>query len=69
MAAAQGYVTPELLDARIDLRHRSYCASVLGEDMGHIRARVPLETMPLDARWLPRFVLYKSFKLIVTSYL
>lgn len=61
MAAPQGYVTPELLHHGTDVKHRSYASSVLGEDLGHLRARVPLETLPLDARWLPRFALHNSF--------
>jgi len=55
MAAPQGYVTPELLDAATDRKHRSYFSAVLGCSLGQFRARVPMETMVLDPRWLPRF--------------
>ncbi|WVZ96672.1 hypothetical protein U9M48_042278 [Paspalum notatum var. saurae] len=55
MAAPQGYVTPELLDAATDRKHRSYFSAVLGSSLGQFRARVPMETMSLDPRWLPRF--------------
>ncbi|WVZ88790.1 hypothetical protein U9M48_035264 [Paspalum notatum var. saurae] len=54
MAAPQGYVTPELLDAATDRKHRSYFSAVLGCSLGQFRARVPMETMVLDPRWLPR---------------
>ncbi|WVZ95804.1 LOW QUALITY PROTEIN: hypothetical protein U9M48_041522 [Paspalum notatum var. saurae] len=50
-----GYVTPSSLDAATDMKHRSYFASVLGSSLGQFRARVPMETMALDHRWLPRF--------------
>ena len=69
MAAPQGYVTPELLDARIDMRHRSYFSAVLGQEVGHLRARVPMETMPLDRRWLPRFALHILGILVIVTYL
>ncbi|WVZ95502.1 hypothetical protein U9M48_041257 [Paspalum notatum var. saurae] len=54
MAAPQGYVTPQLLDAATDMKHRSYFGFVLGCSLGQFRARVPMETMALDHRWLPR---------------
>ncbi|WVZ88202.1 hypothetical protein U9M48_034747 [Paspalum notatum var. saurae] len=54
MAAPQGYVTPELLDAAMDRKHRSYFSDVLGCSLGQFRARIPMETMVLDPRWLPR---------------
>ncbi|WVZ51396.1 hypothetical protein U9M48_002547, partial [Paspalum notatum var. saurae] len=54
MHAPQGYVTPELLDAATDRKHRSYFSAVLGSSLGQFRARVPMETMCLDPRWLPR---------------
>ncbi|WVZ62019.1 hypothetical protein U9M48_011814 [Paspalum notatum var. saurae] len=50
----EGYVTPELLDAATDRKHRSYFSAVLGCSLGQFRARVPMETMVLDPRWLPR---------------
>ena len=49
------YVTPELLDPAVDVGHRSYMTTVRGLNLGTLRARVPLATMPLDPRWLPRF--------------
>ncbi|WVZ87479.1 hypothetical protein U9M48_034112 [Paspalum notatum var. saurae] len=55
MAAPQGSVTPQLLDAATDMKHRSYFSAVLGCSLGQFRARVPMETMALDHRWLPRF--------------
>ncbi|WVZ64940.1 hypothetical protein U9M48_014383 [Paspalum notatum var. saurae] len=54
MAAPQGYVTPEVLDAATDRKHRSYFNAVLGCSLGQFRARVPMVTMVLDPRWLPR---------------
>ncbi|WVZ56460.1 hypothetical protein U9M48_006986 [Paspalum notatum var. saurae] len=36
-------------------KHRSYFDLVLGCSLGQFRARVPMETMVLDPRWLPRF--------------
>ncbi|WVZ55281.1 LOW QUALITY PROTEIN: hypothetical protein U9M48_005962 [Paspalum notatum var. saurae] len=54
IAAPQGYVTPQLLDAATDMKHRSYFSAVLGCSLGHFRARVPMETMALDHRWVPR---------------
>ena len=55
IAAPQGYVTPELLDAATDKKHRSYFSAVLGCSLGQFHARVSMETMVLDPRWLPRF--------------
>ncbi|WVZ69581.1 hypothetical protein U9M48_018349 [Paspalum notatum var. saurae] len=54
MDAPQGYVTPELLDAATDRKHRSYFSAVLGSSLGQFRARVPMESMALDPRWVPR---------------
>ena len=49
------YKTPELLDRTVDVGHRSYDSTVRGLNLGTFRARVPLATMPLDPRWVPRF--------------
>ncbi|WVZ77406.1 hypothetical protein U9M48_025276 [Paspalum notatum var. saurae] len=53
MKSFNGYVTPQLLDAATDMKHRSYFSAVLGCSLGQFRARVPMETMALDHRWLP----------------
>ena len=37
--------TPELLDALVDKRHRSYMSAVRGISLGTFRARVPMSTM------------------------
>jgi len=52
----QPYETPELLDRAIDVKHRSFMSAVRGLPQHTFRARVPLSTMPLDDRWLPRYV-------------
>ncbi|RLM69820.1 hypothetical protein C2845_PM17G08970 [Panicum miliaceum] len=46
--------TIELLDALIDKRHRSYMSAVRGRSLGTFRARVPMSTMPIYRRWIPR---------------
>ncbi|WVZ83382.1 hypothetical protein U9M48_030540 [Paspalum notatum var. saurae] len=42
------------MDAATDRKHRSYFSAVLGCLLGQFRARVPMETMVLDPRWVPR---------------
>lgn len=54
MAAGYGDC-PELLDPRLDQRHRSYLSAVKGQDLGVLRPRVPLELLRLDDRWIPRY--------------
>jgi hypothetical protein len=46
--------TPELLDAHIDERHRSYLAAVEGQELHELRPRVAKELLHLDDRWLDR---------------
>ena len=46
--------TPELLDALVDKRHRSNMPAVRGISLGTFRARVPMSTMPIHRRWVPR---------------
>ena len=46
--------TPELLDALVDKRHRSYMSVVRGINLGTFRARVPMSMMPIHRRWVPR---------------
>ena len=59
-------VTPELLDPRLDSQHRSFQSSVRGADLGTYRARVPLTTMAIDVRWLPRYgVFHVQIKYII----
>ena len=41
MAHEEG-ATPELLDALVDKRHRSYMSTVRGISLGTFRARVPM---------------------------
>ncbi|CAO2203944.1 unnamed protein product [Urochloa humidicola] len=50
----QPYETPELLDRVMDANHRSFMSAVRGMPQATVRARVPLSTMPIDDRWLPR---------------
>ena len=60
-------MTPELFDTDMDTRHRSYSSAVLQRPLGQVRSRVPIETMPLDHRWLPRFAFlrfYMSFNYV-----
>ena len=64
MAHEEG-ATPELLDALVDKRHRSYKSAVCGISLGMFRARVPLSTMPIHRRWVPRYRLHLSHILIV----
>ena len=54
MAHEEG-ATPELLDALVDKRHRSYMSAVRGIRLGTFRARVPMSTMPIHCRWVPRY--------------
>ena len=54
--------TPELFDALVDKRHRSYMSAVRGISLGTFRARVPMSTMPIHRRWVPRYGLHLSKK-------
>ena len=65
MAHEEG-ATPELLDALVDKRHRSYMSAVRGISLGTFRARVPMSTMPIHRRWVPRYGLHLSHILIVS---
>ena len=58
--------TPELLDALADKRHRSYMSAVRGISLGTFWARVPMSTMPIHRRWVPRYGLYLSHILVVS---
>ena len=58
--------TPELLDALVDKRHRSYMSAVRGTSLGTFRARVPMSTMPIDPRWVPRYGLNMPHILIIS---
>ena len=58
--------TPELLDALVDKRHRSYMSAVRGTSLGMFRARVPMSTMPIDPRWVPRYGLNMPHILIIS---
>ena len=58
--------TPELLDALVDKRHRSYMSAVRGTSLGMFRTRVPMSTMPIDPRWVPRYGLNMSHILIIS---
>ena len=58
--------TPELLDALVDKRHRSYMSAVRGISLGMFRARVPMSTMTIHRRWVPRYGLHLSHILIVS---
>jgi hypothetical protein len=46
--------TPELLDANIDKRHRSYLAAVERQELHELRPHVAKELLHLDDRWLDR---------------
>ena len=52
--------TPELLDALVDKRHRSYMSADCGTSLGTFRARVPMSTMSIHRRWVPRYGLHLS---------
>ena len=65
MAHEEG-ATPELLDALVDKRHRSYMSAVRDISLGTFRAHVPMSTMPIHRRWVPRYGLYLSHILIVS---
>ena len=58
--------TPELLDALVDKRHRSYMSADCGTSLGMFRARVPMSMMPIDPRWVPRYGLNMSHILIIS---
>ena len=55
----------ELLDPRLDRRHRSYRSAVLGQDLSVLRLRVPLELLRLDERWLPRYAFIDTYFLAI----
>ena len=55
--AAVQYVLPGLFDERIDREHRSYLSAICGTPLGTVRARTPGHFMPLDARWIPKYVI------------
>ena len=65
MAHEEG-ATPELLDALVDKRHQSYMSAVRGIRLGTFRARVPMSTMLIHHRWVPRYGLHLSHILIVS---
>ena len=46
----------ELLDPAIDRQHRSYMSAVRGLMLKTLRARVPMSTMPIYQRWIPKYV-------------
>ena len=54
--AVVAYVTPKLLEAQVDRRHRSYQSAVLGERLGHVRARTSRMLMPIHDLWVPKYV-------------
>ena len=64
MAHEEG-ATPELLDALVDKRHRSYMFAVHGISLGTFRARVPMSMMLIHRRWVPRYGLHLSHIFIV----
>jgi len=66
MAHEEG-ATPELLDALVDKRHRSYMSAVRGISLGMFRARVPMSTMPIHHRWVPRYGIHLSHTFIVSA--
>ena len=55
-ARAAAYVTPELLEAQVDRRHRSFLSAVLGEDVGHVRSRTTHTLLPIHDLWVPKYV-------------
>ncbi|KAF8664446.1 hypothetical protein HU200_054618 [Digitaria exilis] len=58
--AHEGGATPELFDAHVDMRHRSYVSVVHGVNQGTFWAFVPMVTMPIDPRWLPRYMVHSG---------
>ena len=65
MAHEEG-ASPELLDALVDKRHRSYKSAVCGISLGTFRARVPMSTMSIHRHWVPRYGLHLSHIFIVS---
>ena len=55
-----------MLDALVDKRHRSYMSAVRGISLGTFRVRVPMSTMSIHRRWVPRYGLYLSHIFIVS---
>jgi hypothetical protein len=54
--ATVAYVWPELLDPRVDLKHRSYLSAILREDLGHVHSRTTRTLLPIHDLWVPKYV-------------
>ena len=55
-AAAAQYVRPELLNATVDNKHRSFLSVVLEETLGTVRCRTSRQLMPIHDLWVPKYV-------------
>jgi hypothetical protein len=58
IAAPLEYVRPELFDEAVDRHHRSYVLAVLRGPLGTIRCRTTRTLMPIDQRWIPKYVIH-----------
>jgi hypothetical protein len=47
---------PELLEAKVDLRHRSFLSAILEEDLRHVHSRTTSMLMPIYDLWVPKYV-------------
>jgi hypothetical protein len=47
---------PELLEAKVDLRHRSFLSAILEEDLRHVHSRTTRMLMPIYDLWVPKYV-------------
>jgi hypothetical protein len=55
-AEVEAYVTPELLDGKLDRRHRSFQSAVLGEDVGHVCSHTTRTLLSIHDLWVPKYV-------------
>jgi hypothetical protein len=54
--AAVLYMRPKLLEARVDLKHRSYLLAVFGEDLGHVLSLTMHTLLPIHGLWVPKYM-------------
>jgi hypothetical protein len=58
MAAPLEYVRLELFDGAVDRHHRSYMSAVLRLLPGNIRCRTTHTLMPIQQRWILKYVIH-----------
>jgi hypothetical protein len=58
MAAPPEYVRSELFDEALDRHHRLYVSAVLILSHGDIRCRTTRTLMPINQRWIPKYVIH-----------